>query len=417
MQERQQGTSGAAWSARLRDPMLHAVLALGITQITAWGTTYYALGVLATPIIEDMGWSRSIVFFGFSVALLAMSAVSTTVGRLIDSKGARPVMTFGSVLSAAGLVALAFAYSEAAYLAAWAFLGIAMRMNLYDAAFAALVQVAPSRGRRAISYLTLFGGFASSVFWPIGHYLAQGVGWRNALLIYAVLNLVVCLPLHWVGLARREPEQTPETTDTPLATIASGDAPLEGRARTLGIVLFAGLMSLNSFVFGALSIHLVPVLQATGLAAAAAVWLASLKGVAQVAGRIVEMTWWRNLHPLTVGRIALGLLPLSLALLILGGPSFTTALAFTLIMGAAQGIVTIVRGAVPLALFGVKGYGAVLGLIATPILLVNAFSPPVYALILDVSGHRTGKVVLLACSVLSYLAIEATAWWYRNRNR
>lgn len=417
MQERQHGTVGTSWRARLGDPMLQAVFALGVTQITAWGTTYYALGVLATPIINDMGWSRSIVFFGFSVALLVMSAVSTTVGKLIDTKGARAVMTIGSVLSAAGLVALAFAYSEVAYLAAWAFLGVAMRMNLYDAAFAALVQVAPSRGRRAISYLTLFGGFASSVFWPIGHYLAQGVGWRNALLIYAVLNLLVCLPLHWVGLGRREPESAIEGPDTPSTAIAPAEAPLEGRTRTLGIVLFAGLMSLNSFVFGALSIHIVPVLQASGLAAAAAVWLASLKGVAQVGGRIVEMTCWHNLHPLTVARIALGLLPLSLALLILGGPSFATALAFTLIMGAAQGIVTIVRGAVPLALFGVKGYGAVLGLIATPILLVNALSPPIYALIIDASGHVAGEIVLLVCSMLSYLAMEATAWWYRNRNR
>ena len=176
-------------------------------------------------------------------------------------------------------------------------------------------------------------------------------------------------------------------------------------------------MSLNGFVFGALSIHLVPVLQATGLAAAAAVWLASLKGVAQVGGRVVEMTWWRNLHPLTVGRMALGLLPVSLALLMFGGASLATALAFTLIMGASQGIITIVRGAVPLALFGPKGYGAVLGLIATPILLVNALSPPGYALIIDTWGHAAGQGVLLVCSFLSFLAMEATAWWYRNRKR
>ncbi len=417
MQERRQAGAGSGSKDRWRDPMLQAVLALGITQITAWGTTYYALGVLAGPIIEDRGWSRSIVFFGFSLALLAMSAVSTTIGRMIDVHGGRKIMSVGSVFSAAGLAALALAPNEAIYLAAWTFLGVAMRMSLYDAAFAALVQVAPSRGRRAISYLTLFGGFASSIFWPIGHYLAQGVGWRNALLIYAALNLLVCLPLHWVGLGRHEPEGAVAELDTSLVDNNAVDAPLEGTGRTIGIILFAGLMSLNGFVFGALSIHLVPVLQATGLAAAAAVWLASLKGVAQVGGRVVEMTWWRNLHPLTVGRIALSLLPVSLALLMFGGASLATALAFTLIMGASQGIITIVRGAVPLALFGPKGYGAVLGLIATPILLVNALSPPGYALIIDTWGHTAGQAVLLVCSVLSFLAMEATAWWYRNRKR
>jgi len=412
----QNGQGSATHAGRFGDPMLQAVLALGITQITAWGTTYYALGVLATPIIESEGWSRTIVFLGFSLALLVMSAVSTTVGRLIDTRGGRVVMTIGSVFTAAGLVALAFAQNEAAYLAAWAFLGVAMRMNLYDAAFAALVQVAPSRGRRAISYLTLFGGFASSIFWPIGFFLAQGMGWRNTLLIYAGLNLVVCLPLHWVGLSRREDEK-PVEAEAARVTTTANDAPLEGTARTIGIVLFAGIMSLNGFVLGALSIHIVPVLQASGLAAAAAVWLASLKGVAQVGGRVVEMTWWRGLHPLAVGRISLGLLPVSLALLIAGGSSFEMALAFTLIMGASQGIVTIVRGAVPLALFGPKGYGAVLGLIATPILLVNALSPPGYALIIDTWGHRAGQWVLLIASLLAYAAMEATAHWYRKRNR
>jgi MFS family permease len=397
--------------------MLLPVVTLGITQITAWGTTYYALGVLATPIIEDLGWSRSVVFFGFSVALLAMSAASTTIGKLIDGKGARFVMSVGSILSAAGLLALALVQTETAYLLAWGFLGVAMRMNLYDAAFAALVQVIPSRGRRAISYLTLFGGFASSVFWPIGHYLSQGVGWRNTLLIYAALNLLVCLPLHWYGLSRREAATATEAGDSKASPAKPADPPLEGTGRVIGIALFAGIMSINSFVFGALSIHLVPVLEATGLAAAAAVWLASLKGVAQVGGRIVEMTWWRNLHPLSVARIALSLLPLSFVLLMVGGSSFAMALTFTLTMGASQGIVTIVRGAVPLALFGAKGYGAVLGLIATPILLVNALSPPVYALIVDTWGPWVGEAVLLAGAVVGFLGMEATAWWFRNRSR
>jgi MFS family permease len=413
----QEQARAGGWHLDRHDPMLRAVLSLGITQITAWGTTYYALGVLATPIIEGMGWSRSIVFLGFSIGLLVMSAVSTSIGRLIDARGGRLVMSIGSILTSIGLVALSLVQSEITYLAAWALLGVAMRMNLYDAAFAALVQVAPSRGRRAISYLTLFGGFASSVFWPIGHYLAGGVGWRNAFLIYAALNLAVCLPLHWFGLSHRETARAPEMSNESKPHAVPAEAPLEGAARTAGIVLFAGIMSLNGFVFGALSIHLVPVLQATGLAAAAAVWLASLKGVAQVGGRIVEMTIWHNLHPLTVGRIALALLPLSLALLLVGGGSFETALAFTLIMGASQGIITIVRGAVPLALFGAKGYGAVLGLIATPILLVNALSPPGYALIIDTWGNRVGEMVLLVCSLLAALAMEATAWWYRNRQR
>jgi MFS family permease len=189
-----------------------AVLALGITQITAWGTSFYCLGVLAGPISQDTQWSRGFVFLGFTVALLVMGVVSSAVGRAIDRRGARAVMTLGSVLVAGGLLALAHDQREPAYLAVWAFLGVGMRMCLYDAAFAALVQVAPSRGRTAISYLTLFGAFASSVFWVVGHALNQRVGWRQTLVLFAFMNLAVCLPLHWLGLSRHEPpsgEATP----------------------------------------------------------------------------------------------------------------------------------------------------------------------------------------------------------------
>jgi MFS family permease len=159
--------------------MMGAVLALGLTQITVWGTSYYCLGVLADPISQDTGWSRGFVFLGFTVAVLAMGLVSNAVGRAIDRRGARAVMTLGTVLVSAGLFALAQVRSEAMYLIAWTFLGVGMRLCLYDAAFAALVQVAPSRGRMAISYLTLFGAFASSVFWVVGHALNERLGWRQ----------------------------------------------------------------------------------------------------------------------------------------------------------------------------------------------------------------------------------------------
>ena len=151
------------------------------------------------------------------------------------------------------------------YLAAWAFLGLAMRMTLYDAAFAALVQVTPSRGRRAISYLTLFGGFASSVFWPIGHALNAAYGWRTTLLVFAAINLVVCLPLHWLGLARRETGRC-RARPAPATPRRPADPPLEGAPARIGMVLFSFIVAASAVVFGALAVHLVPILEATGLA-------------------------------------------------------------------------------------------------------------------------------------------------------
>ena len=396
--------------------MARAVLALGITQITAWGTSYYCLGVLASPISQDTGWSRGFVFLGFTVALLAMGLVSSAGGRAIDRYGGRAVMTLGTVLISTGLYALAHVHRKPAYLAVWAFLGVGMRLSLYDAAFAALVQVAPSRGRMAISYVTLFGAFASSVFWVVGHALDQQVGWRQTLVLFALINLVVCLPLHWLGLARRE---AAEAAAPPPATppAAPEGPPLDGRARSVAIVLFALVMSLSGCVFAVVSVQLVSLLEAAGLATAAAVWVASMKGAAQFGGRVVEIVFARNLRAITVGRIAVGLLPVSLVLLLTGAGSLSLVVAFTLLMGACQGVITIVRGAVPLVMFGARGYGAVLGVIATPVLVVNAATPPAFAWIVDRWGWPAARVALLASAAVAWLVMEVMAHWYERQGR
>ena len=402
------------WRARARDPMLVPVCALGITQITAWGTSYYCLGVLAGPIALDTGWSRSLIYFGFTVALLAMGALSPWAGRAIDRYGARAVMTAGTALVSAGLLALSAVRTEMAYLTVWAFLGLGMRLCLYDAAFAALVQVVPARARQAISYLTLFGAFASSVFWVLGHFLNDALGWRQTLVLFAAINLAVCLPLNWFGLARREAARS--GVEEPGADPAArGSAPLKGRARSVAIGLFALVMSLNGFVFGVVTVQLVPLLEAAGLATAAAVWVASMKGVAQFAGRLVEIFFGRNLRAMTIARIAIGVLPLSFLLLLFARGNFPAVLAFTLLMGASQGVITIVRGAVPLALFGATGYGAVLGLIATPILIVNAASPTLFALIVDHWGWQPAQLVLVATAATSWLAMELMSRWYERK--
>ena len=397
---------------RSRDPLLFAVCALGVSQITAWGTSYYILGVLAAPIAADTGWSRSLVFFGFTLALLAMGTVSTWVGRAIDRRGGRLVMTIGTALVSAGLVALSLVQSEAAYLATWVFLGIGMRLVLYDAAFAALVQIVPSRGRRAISYLTLFGAFASTIFWVLGHYLNAAVGWRQTLVLFAIINLAVCLPLNWYALARRE--TTRFAADPSQPAVSLDGPPLAGTARTVAMVLFALVMSLNAFVFGVIGVQLVPMLEGAGLAAAAAVWVASLKGFAQFGGRVVEIVFGRNLRAISVARIALGVLVLAFAVLLAARGNLYAILAFTLLMGASQGVITIVRGALPLALFGPDRYGTVLGMLATPILIVNAASPTVFAILVDQFGWQRAQLTLAGIALIGFVAMEMMARWYEK---
>jgi predicted MFS family arabinose efflux permease len=393
--------------------MPRAVVTLGITQIIGWGTTVYALGVLAKPIAADTGWRLDLVIGGITLALLASGLVSTTVGRLLDHRGGQAVMVLGSVATAGLLAAIAWAPNLPTYLIAWALLGIAMRMSLYDAAFTALVQVTPVRGRLAISYLTLFGSFASSIFWPIGHALAEPFGWRGTFLIFAGLNLLICVPLHWWGLRAREPSAA--ETATPTAAAATQASPvLDGTPRRIAMALFAIVTSACAFVFGALAILLPAVLEASGVSAREAVILASIKGVAQFAGRVCDIRYGKNLGVLTVGRIAVACLPLSFAALMLGSGGFHWALAFTILFGISNGLLTIVRGAVPLVLFGPVGYGAVLGLLATPYLLMNASAPVLLAALIERTNFEVGEAVLFGAGLVALAAMEIMAAWYRR---
>jgi MFS family permease len=416
MQERYKPFGLAGVAGFLRHPATAAIVALGFTQIISWGTTLYALGVLGKPIAADTGWSQTLVFGGLTIGLLVSGAISASVGRFLDRRGGRLAMSLGSVLVTIGLVALSQVNNPYAYLLVWAFLGLAMRLTLYDAAFAALVQVTPSRGRRAISYLTLFGGLASTAFWPIGHALNSTYGWRTTLLVFAAINLLVCLPLHLTGLARRE---TAEQAEHALAT-GNGQSqqagrPLEGSMRTIAMVLFGAVAAASAVVMGAMAVHLVPLLEAAGLLTATAVTMASFKGVAQVAGRIWDLTLARAWHPLDVGRASLALLPLSFAVLMLGGANYWTALAFTLLFGVCNGLVTIVRGAVPLALFGPKGYGEILGVLAAPYLILAAASPAAFALVVERWGYGAGEAILLGAGLVSLLGMEVLTRWYRRR--
>lgn len=404
-------------ASRLNDPMVVAVVALGFTQIISWGTTLYALGVLGKPIAADTGWGQTIVYGGLTGGLLVSSLVSRWTGREIDKRGARIVMSIGSILVAVGLAALAVVPNAAAYLAVWAFLGLAMRLTLYDAAFAAIVQVTPSRGRRAISFLTLFGGVASTIFWPIGEILNSHYGWRTTFAVFAAINLLICLPLHWYGLARRD--ETPAETATggvAADTTAGDDAALTGRTRQIAMYLFGFVMAASAFCYGAMAVHLVSVIGATGIGAAAAVGLASIKGVAQTVSRLVDLVFGKKLHPITLGRMTLAVLPLSFLVLLLPFGGLASALVFTVLFGVANGLTTIVRGAVPLALFGAKGYGEVLGILATPYLVLNALAPMIFAVISEYAGLGWAMGLVTASAFLAWISIEVMAYWYKNRN-
>ena len=379
-------------------PLWIVICGLGVTQIIGWGTTYYALGALSQDIAASTGWSTALIFGAFSGALLVSGLISPWAGRLVDRKGGRRVMVAGSLLSAAGLAIIGAFPHPVTYVAGWLVLGLAMRLATYDAAFASLTQITGTGARRAISYLTLFGGLASTVFWPASHYLSQGIGWPNTLLAYAVLHLVLCLPIHAVvlGAARGEGESMEAPTTTAVAALADG-------ARRKAMALFAAAVALNGLVFSAISAHAVPLFAALGFRGEEAVFMAALIGPAQVASRVGEILMGGRLRALDLGLIAFGLLPVAIAIFAGLGFSWPAAIAFALLYGASNGLVTIAKGAVPLALFGPRGFGEVLGVISAPNLVLNAAAPLLFALLLTAASAQTAIMVAGASALASCL--------------
>lgn len=386
-----------------------AITALGITQIVGWGSTYYSSAVLFAPMAADTGWSLTLVFGAFSWAMLLSGLMSRRIGELAERHGERRVMTAGSLAIVVGLLLLASAHHPLQLVLAWTLLGVAMRASLYESAFSALARLAGSAARRAISVVTLWGGLASTVFWPLGHWLVGQWGWRVTFVIYAALNLLLCVPLHHRFLsairpaAERQamPSTAPGPADAkPAAALDRGS--LEEALRPRALLALSGLLAAHSFVFGALSAHLPRVLEALGLAAAAAIALASMKGVAQVAARFVELSLQRFLGPIAVGLISTAMLPFGLLMMDLSAPQLAMVSVGCMIYGASNGLITIVRGSVTLQMFGHAGYAATLGRIAAPGLVAGALAPMSYAALIERFGHAIALEVLTAIATLGF---------------
>jgi Major Facilitator Superfamily len=354
-----------------------AVPVLGITQILSWGTIFYTPVLIVPLIAAERNWSISFAMGGFSFGLLVAGLVAPYVGRSIDRFGGHVVMTFGSLIGALGLFLIVHASRPVAYYAVWMVLGVAMAANLYDSAFATLGRIFGLGARRPITALTLAGGFASTVSWPVTHLLIERVGWTGTYLVYAVLLACVSAPLHAFALPRNRFE---------------ADVPAQGGQKEpvkalpphgLPFILVASAFASYAFVPSGLSAHLLAIFGRTGIDAGTVVWIGALFGPAQVGARLIEFTFGRDLHPLWVVRFALGTLLCAFAMLALLGISTGTAAAFALMFGGANGLVTITRGAVPLALFGASGYGRLMGRLAAPFLLMQSAAPLVMAFVVE----------------------------------
>ena len=368
------------------------VAALGTTQTLAWASSYYLPAILAGPIAAGLHVSKSLFFGFFSVSLLLQAALGPAIGRAIDRRGGRGVLMLSNLVLAAGLVWLGLAAGPIALAGAWIVLGFGMALGLYDPAFAALTALYGREARSAITGITLIAGFASTVGWPLSAWLNGAFGWRGACFGWAALNLVVCLPVNRFLIPK------PAGAAATIAAQSAAPAP------TNGMVVLGFVFGAVGFVTGAMAAHLPHLLEMAGASTTAAIAAAALMGPAQVVARLFEFGVLKRLHPLVSTRIALVLHPLGAALLgLFGAPA---AAGFAMLHGGGNGLLTISRGTLPLALYGPVGYGRRTGIIVAPARVTTAAAPLLFGLLTS----RFGLGALVVSSGLSLAAFAALAW-------
>jgi Major Facilitator Superfamily len=377
------------------------ITALGIAQILAWGTSFYFPAVFAEPIVAETGWSLGFVVGGTSIGLLTAGLISPQVGRAIDVHGGRPVLLASSLFYAAGLALAGISPALPIYLAGWVLIGIGMGSGLYDAVFAALGRMYGSGARGPITNLTLFGGFASTVCWPLSAFMIEQFGWRSACFIYAAIHLFVMLPLQAAVVGSVRKVEKPHATPT-----AAADASRINN-EALIFALVALVLSIAAGIGSIVVVHLLIFLQARGVDFATAVSLGTIFGPAQVGARVVESLFGKRYHPIWTMIASCTLMAAGLLLLFGAVPALILVI---LLYGAGYGISWIGRGTLPLALFGPVRFPRLMGKLAFPSLIVQALAPSAGALLLEAKGANATIGVLMLFALIN-VALIGLLWW------
>lgn len=378
------------------------VPALSLTMLISWGSLYYAFALLAKPMEADLHMGAALTMGAYSAGLVAWGLCAYPAGRLMERIGGRCAMALGSCLCGGLFAAWSLVHSPGALYLVWAGLGAGMALTLYEPAFAVLVAAEPAVCRRRMAILTLSGGMASTVFWPLTQLLVHAIGWRHTLLVYAAMHLLVCAPLHWFAL----PAGAPGPVDVAPA-IAAGTAVSPARSAlrqawcTPAFWWLAISFSAFGFVNSAMATHMVPMLESTGVGLVFAMTIAALIGPMQVAGRSADLLLADRVSPRTVGTVAVVLTPAAL-LLLWAAPALPLLLyAFAALYGAGLGLATLVRAHAPLEVFGAAGYASVSGALHGPARLARAAGPLagtfLYALH---QRYETVLAAMIGCAVI-----------------
>lgn len=386
-------------------PIFRITCILGLGQVLAWGSSYYLGAILADPLSRDLGISASLFFAAFSLALVIAAIIGPSIGKLIDRGSGRSVLIGSNFTFAIALVLLGWANDPATLLIAWALMGIAMGAGLYDAAFSTLIHIHGPAAHKAIIGVTLIAGFASTVGWPLSTWLVTEFGWRGACFAWAGLQLFLGIPLN-MSLPAGGKNHISDATQPGREDVAAMSSPAQARKAPAALLLSASAwvafaFAVIWFVGTAMAAHLPRLLVIGGFGASTAVAIAALIGPAQVVARLLEFSYARHVGPLTSARIAMLGHPAGVLMLALGG--LAAAPLFAVLHGLGNGILTVAKGTLPLALFGSNDYGKRQGWLMMPATLAQAAAPLVFGLIIE----RFGFAALWFSAALELLAFLA----------
>lgn len=382
---------------------LRAIIGLGITQIIGWGCSFTALTIFGTPIGKALGLSREVVFGGITMMLLVSAFLAPRFGKLVDRLGARRVMVAGSFVAALAMLAQAQSGGLVTYMLGWLVFGIAMPMMLNTAAMPGLVQVVGPNARRAITGLTLLSGLTGTVFLPFSSWLLDEIGWRNAYLLFAALHVVVCAPIHWIVLKRREDPVMSTRTDA--SRPAAAESPLTPAQKRWAFILLATWSCTEGLLTWGLYMQVIDVLIGMGLTRGEAVWTWALVGPMQAAARFFELMSGGRHSILTTALGSALMTTTSFAAFLLLGVSPSSTIVFCLLMGLGHGLFAVARNTLPLTLFGAKEFGTYMGLLMVPQNIVNALAPVLFAFIIARVTPQAALIVAALSACLGCIAV------------
>ncbi|WP_121628308.1 MFS transporter [Poseidonibacter antarcticus] len=379
-----------------------SVIGLGTTMTIGYGTLYYSITIMSEELSKQFNWTNSFIFGVLSVGILLGGFLVPIIGKLLDKKGARIIMSIGSILCGMGLLLLSLITSKLEFILAMLFLESVSILVLYEAAFVAFSQLVGTKAKLPIIQITLIAGFASTIFWPLISYLLTLVSWREVYQILALFHFFLALPIHYFVLKKNLKIDNKNFDEKSFEECIYQ----EGSNKKRSILLVSIAFSLIAIPITAMQTQFLSLFKSFGIEASVAIALGTLIGPAQVFSRILLMSFSSKATPLLTASISISMMAIGLLCLLFSGYNLNAALYFVILYGAGQGLSDIVRGTLPLYLFGKEGFGKTMGKINHVRLIVMSMVPFTFALMLETLGGTFSTIFLSIVTVIAVFLIK-----------